>query len=65
LEDSIILAQPDYCEAAESILAPMMSALESRYDWRENKSYQQMGEVKDAYKKLREALMKADEAEQE
>jgi len=64
LEDTIMIAKPDYLEAAESILAPMMAALENRYDWRESKSYQQMGEVKDAYEKLFKALMEAYEAEE-
>lgn len=64
LEDTIIIAKPDYCEAAESILAPMMAALEKRYDWRESKSYQQMAEVKAAYEKLFKALMAADQVEE-
>jgi hypothetical protein len=63
LEDTIMVAKPDYCEAAESILAPMMAALEQRYDHQENASYQQMADVKDAYEKLFKALMAADEAE--
>lgn len=65
LEDTIMDARPDYCEAAESILAPMMAALERKYDWRECKSYEVMSEVKAAYQRLFKALMDADAAEQE
>jgi len=64
LEDTIMLSRPDYCEAAESILAPMMAVLEKRYDWRECKSYQQIQDVKEAYEKLSKALMAAYDAEE-
>lgn len=63
LEDTIMLAKPDYCEAAESILAPMMAALERRYEF-EGKGFQEYADVKHAYEKLFNALMAAHEAEE-
>ena len=63
LEDAITLAKPDYLEAAESILAPMMGALEQRYGKRECASYPLTSEVQAAYERLSRALEAAHEAE--
>jgi hypothetical protein len=63
LEDTIMIAAPDYCEAAESILSPMTAALQKRYEFGEHR--QEWADVEEAAEKLRVALMKADQAEQE
>lgn len=62
LEDTIIIAAPDYCEAAESVLSPMMAALQKRYEFSEHR--QEFADVQEAVEKLRVALMKADQAEE-
>lgn len=61
LEDQIMLAKPDYLEAAESILSPMMAALENRY-W---PGSQELADIKYACDKLNKALEKAHEAEEQ
>jgi hypothetical protein len=63
LEDTIILATPDYMEASESILSPMLAALQKRYEFGEHR--QEWADVERAAETLRVALMKADQAEQE
>jgi hypothetical protein len=62
LEDTIVIAAPDYCEAAESVLSPMMAALQKRYEFSEHR--QEFADVQEAAEKFRVALMKADQAEQ-
>jgi hypothetical protein len=62
LEDTIVIAAPDYCEAAESILTPMMAALRKRYEFSEHR--QEWADVESASEKLFEALMAADQAEE-
>jgi hypothetical protein len=62
LEDTIVLAAPDYCEAAESVLTPMMAALRKRYEFSERR--QEWADVESACEKLFKALMAADQAEE-
>ena len=62
LEDTIMTARPDYCEAAESILSPMMAALRKRYEFGEHR--QEWADVEHASEKLFQALMAADQAEE-
>lgn len=62
LEDTIIIAAPNYCEAAESVLSPMMAALQKRYEFSEHR--QEFADVQEAVEKLRVVLMKADQAEE-